>query len=240
VEEGIAGLYTGSFFSYLLNMDDLLTAMEAATRVGISPVTINKAIKEGVLIPKGRAPGRGQFLLDPQDIDAFAAVWSNSMSPVQIARMAMQAFASSRTTERALRQLLDLLGANIPVIFPEKESLQSLVEDAKRQLKRPGLPTVPELLYWAKMLYALGEEHMLLIEKELGISPPYTVFTGLAEKLCQGVAELSVVDKEMEMVYGYLMMSRRNLRNVVYMYARGKGEKVDVDVHEEIITLMFP
>ena len=183
------------------------------------------------------------------DVEAIRELKRRRLDLPSIAAMAAQALYANRTLERSVRRLLDVLGADMPIMLLDEDSARILLSRTKAMLKSMCTPTASDVLRWSRTFYALGEEHMAQIELYTGEKEPWRPFLELAEKLCGDVAEITTVNTQLEVAYGYLMMARRNVRNVAYHYVRAHEGRsmaaktfphVTGDVHEEVLALMFP
>jgi DNA-binding transcriptional MerR regulator len=228
---------------------ELMTTGDAARALSVTAKTVRDWVKKGILLPVKPCNRRSAPLFKEEDVEVLRDLRRRRLGMPEVATMALQAHISSRETERAVRRLLDILGANVPVLLLDAEGLRSLKGQAKRALAVPWEPTAAEVLDWSRTFYALGEEHFLLLELTTKEEEPWRVFTELAKQLGLKVAKLAITDKEMDLAYGYLNMARRSLRDTAYLYVRsqhGRDRAAKAfplstgDPHEEVLSLMFP
>lgn len=86
------------------NVGSALTAVEAATFLGVSRRSVLHAIKTGKLTSVRKLPGKtGPFLIDREDVERYGVVLANSPEH--------QRKQEARATERALRDELEKVRA---------------------------------------------------------------------------------------------------------------------------------
>jgi excisionase family DNA binding protein len=225
-----------------------LTIGETAKELGVSLSTVTRLVQRGVLIPVRCSSKRRISRFRYEDIEGVKDYVGKTLDLTDVAMLAKQASLSSRATERAVQRLMSVLGVDIPVLFLDEASARDLVRRAQNEMDFPGTQDVKNLMEWARTFYAMGEEHFHQLELFTEEPEPWKLFTELAKKLCTSISHLSIIDKEMEMTYGYLNMARRSMRDAAYFYLRTKyGQTrsdsafpdIKSDPHEEILTLIF-
>jgi len=233
-----------------MGSEDLLTVQQVARMLGVTTDMVQKLVRQGLLKPQYQGSITAPRLYREADVAALVEAREAKLDLTTVAAMARQAHTASRSLERVVKQLLELLGADVPLLSLEKEDVLSLCAKVDDALEEEFLPEAREVLSWAKVFYAIGEEYFGLVESHLGEKEPWKRFLDLGQKLVREAPRKSfVIDKELEATYGYLEVARRNLRNAAFFYvankhgqrlASGLFPEVKRDRHEDIITLAFP
>lgn len=234
-----------------MGSEDLLTAQQVAGMLGVTTDMVQKLVRQGLLKPQYQ----GTSLVAPRlyretDVAALVEAREAKLDLPTVAAIARQAYTASRSLERVVKQLLELLGADVPLLKLGKDDVLSLCAKVDDALEQEFPPEAREVLDWAKIFYAIGEEYFELVASQLGDEEPWKRFLDLGQKLSREAPRKSfMIDKELEAAYGYLEVARRNLRNSSFFYIRNRhGRKtasdlfpeVKGDKHEDIITLAFP
>jgi hypothetical protein len=231
-------------------MGNLITLKQAADLLCCTTQHVYVFVRQGLLrpqYPEGKSLTEGQHFFE-EEVSALVEAKAMGSDMPTVAAMARQAFVSSRMLERTVEQLLEVLGAKIPRLPPDKDSVLALYIQAEDALHSSELPSAKEVLDWARVFYGLHEDYLALVTVYVGTDEPWRIFMDLAQKL-YNEAPVGTADKELEAAYGYLAVSVRNARNVAYFYVRHRLGRIvasDVfpnttgDVHEEIIALAFP
>jgi len=225
--------------------EDTLTPEEAAKELGVDRVTVYKYLREGILSARQGSGGRARLAIRAEDVAVLKEAMGRRWDLPAVAAVALQAHVASRSAERTLKRLMDVLGVNVPALILSDDDARDLYRRAKEQLDMPGNPSVAEMLQWSKVFYALGEEHLEQLDR-LGYKEPWKLFLELAESMSVKALSSYMV-KETEVAYGYLSMARNNVRNVAYFYVRlrfGRDKAAEVfpikDTHDKVLSLAFP
>jgi hypothetical protein len=231
-------------------MDERITAKEAARMLGVTTRMVRYWTRKGIIRPF--KPG-GSVSAVPMylrtEIDALLEARSKKVDLQTVATMARQAHVSSRQLERTVSRLLEIIGANIPMLSLKEENVHALYLQVEDALEQDYQPPADEVLEWARIFYAVGEEYLGLIEEVVEDEEPWAKLLELSNSLSvRAPRDLFSGDKELEAAYGYLEMARRNMRNVAYFYIRNRhGSRAASgafpgtgDITEEVIALAFP
>ena len=227
---------------------EYLTLGETAKELKVSMNAVSRLSRLGVLTPKNSTAGRRSLLFKLEDVENVKGLHGKSIELAEVAMLAKQASLSSKATERAVQRLMSVLGIDIPILFLDEASARDLLRRAQNEMSFPGTQDVKNIMDWARTFYAMGEEHFQQLEMFTDDPEPWKLFTELAKKMCTSISTLALVDKEMEMAYGYLNMARRSMRDAAYFYIRSKYGKARSDKtfpdakgdpHEEVLALIF-
>ncbi len=233
--------------------DALLSSKEAADVLGISVSWLNRLCHSQTLtalFPEGKGMRSPRFFKE-SDVMAYLEIKDKELDIPTLATLTRQAYVTSRATELQLEQLLFYLGIDLPRLSLRKQDVMRLyvqVEDALDITHRDLKPD--NIMKWARIFYAVGEEYLWLIEQLLEDDEPWGKLLELANAIWkEAPREEFNMDKPLASAYGFLDAGRKNLRNVAYFYIRNKHGPQTAslafpvshgDRDERIINLAFP
>jgi hypothetical protein len=207
----------------------MLTSDEAAAMLEVSTQTLFGMVKSGILraeYPDGKCLN-SQVLFHPDEVEAVMEIRGKRLDLAQVATMARQAYVASRQTERVVKRFMDLAGMNAPMLSYKDADVYALhvrVEDAL--LADVSEMSAYEIMEWAKIFYAVGEEYLMLIRVVAEDEEPWRKLLELSTKLC---AEAPIgrigVEADLKSAFAHLSLARRNMRNVAYFYVRSQHGK---------------
>lgn len=227
---------------------DLIDVMEAAEILGVPYRSVHHFVRQGLLKP--RYP-RGRKLNAPvlfvrEEIEALHDARKRSFDFTQVGTLALQAHASSRALERRVEFLEQLLGSAYHTLSLEEEDVISLYAQAKECAEFPIIE-VDAIMYWSKVLLALGEEFLEVLSSMTNDEEAWHVFLDLSSALIrEAPLDQLNYDKELEAAYGYLKYATINMRRTVYLHLHNRlgpraAQKIigkPQDVHEEVLRLL--
>ncbi len=221
-------------------MRSLLSVAEAAELLDLTPQTINRLIREGILeVTFEKRRGKRCTFLRREAVEAYGESRQEN-APKKVHLRAAQAVASVRSLERRVAFLEDALGARLQPPTLEEESVAALLAEADDDLN--DIPNSPNrILYWARFFLSVGEEFFSLLETVTEDGDNWMIFHDLGQAISEAVSK---DDMELQAALAYLEVGRRNLRAVLFFYLQGRlgmrramkavGE-VD-DVHDEVLN----
>jgi hypothetical protein len=230
---------------------DIITIDQAARILGVTVNMVRKLVADCVLrtVPvavKGRP--KKHFLRG--EVNAYAEIRAKKLTLVDVMMTAERAYALSRSNEKRITQLMNVMGLNDKVLETTEEAVVSLVlqaTDAEMQAKEER-PSVATLMHWAKTLYAVNEGYLDLVATHTVSVEPWAPFIHLAQALVDSLNTDDLrANKELEEAYSYIEAARRNLRHVAYFYLwekRGSQKANKVfgvkDYAAPILNTLFP
>ena len=228
-----------------------LTPAEAAKILNVTVRAFNHMVREGFIspeFPEGRK-WNGKRLYREQDIADLLEVRAQKWDFVSTVAIAKQALVRTRQLERSVQSLMDVIGANMKPLSLKPRDITQLYLQIEEEIHRLD-PYVPkEILRWAHVFYAMGEEYLWYIEQEIEDPEPWKKPLLLAEKLMEELPrDRCKIDRELEIAYQILDMARRNMRNVAYFYIRHRKSQraahkefpaLEGDISEEILSFAF-
>lgn len=232
--------------------EDCVTVEEAAKLLSVNLRTLRKMISDGTLLPvfQGRKI-RGGTYLRRIEVVALVDLRSQNVDLASVASMAMRALAVSKSNERRLNHLDDLLMLRTKTLeTTESEVISRYIE--AQDLVDQELSQLPadEVRRWANFFYAMDESYLRMIAHYTTTEEPWEPYMSLAQKFSERAPRsLFGMNKDLETAYGYLEAGRRHLRTIAYFYFRAKNggatanavfAEMDMSFDAEIARLLYP
>lgn len=196
-----------------------VSAPQAAELLGVTERQLKRLERNYHLRPSKTRPKA--FLLD--DVLALKEVRDNPPTYAQLAVMAKQADMRARGLERAVRQLLHVLHADVPLQDLSEEAVKALHLRMQEALQNPLQPTTEELHEWGRTFFGIGEEVLEAIELHVHDGEPWWLPLALSKRfLSEAPRDLVEKDPETRAAYQYLTMAQRTMREASYFYVRHK------------------
>jgi hypothetical protein len=199
---------------------DLLPIEDAADFLKVDPEELRGWARRG-LVDTVLIAGQPHFRKDELQSAAPLLRGPGRLDIGTIAARANLAFATARTVERRLNELVDALGLRRNQLDLHENAVQDLhrrVEDALFDFEDP---TLERLRYWTAVFLAIDEAYLLLVREYCGTEEPWTKFMALGHKL-----SIEAYDRcrepEMSLVLAHLQTARGQLRMTAYFYCRGQ------------------
>lgn len=230
---------------------NLLTPVEAAKILNVSVRAFNQMVRKGFItpvFPEGRK-WNGKRLYHEQDIADLIEVHAQKWDLATTTALAKQALVRTRQLERSVNSLMNVIGANMKPLSLKPRDITKLYLEIEHELHQLDPYTAEEILRWAHVFYAMGEEYLWCIEQEIEDPEPWKKPLLLAEKLMEELPrDHCKINRELEIAYQILDMARRNMRNVSYFYIRHRKSQraahkafpaLEGDIHEEILSFAY-
>lgn len=230
-----------------LDGDDLIPIHEAARILGVTVNQVYHMVRVGKLRPRyDKAKGlNGPAYYRRDEVGSLIEAKERGMSPAKVSRLAVRAYACSRTLERRMELLEQVVGARLPPLPVDEEEVLALYAQARDDLEKPPAD-IAAILAWTRVFIAAGEEFFDTLEAYTGDEEAWMVFFDLARTLEERMPrEQFAIDKELETVNGYLMVGRKNLRVAIFFHIRNKlgpqaanrlFHSTAVDIHEDVLA----
>jgi len=231
----------------VMGSNRLIPPEEAAEVLGVSVHQVMQLARQGMLRPHYPT---GQRLNAPrmywsEEVSALAEARRRGVTLPEVSVTAAQAFATARALERRVDILEQMCGAGVPPLQLDEDSVVSMWLKV-HEYKDRRITDADEILNWAKVFMAIGEEYFALIEKVLGKDEPWEPFLELANKLTVNCPiELLDAEPMTRIAYGWLDAGRRSLRHAAYFYIRTKHglpeatkrfPETGCDIHDRILS----
>lgn len=192
--------------------------------LGVTISTLQVMVRKGMIQPdhsSKRVTAASFFQLS--EVAALADLRFQRLDMPTLATMAMRALAISKSNEKRINQIADLLGLNSKTLSTEEADVVALHIEAQDLLAEDRDLAPDEIRRWANIFYAVTEDYFRLVVHYTSTETPWEPFLGLAQKLSEGApTEKFIFHKDLESAYGYLEAGRRHLRTVTYFYFRAK------------------
>jgi DNA-binding transcriptional MerR regulator len=225
---------------------ELISSKEAAEILGIGMRQLSKLASEGYIFPQQKKGDRRSNYYDPNEIAAFAQLRKEGVNLVKLAAQVQRTDIRSRRTERLQQHLFSVIGADVPLLKLDRESVIAMHLKVQDALELPVF-TQNEVLEWAKTFYSMGEEYFETVGSIIETDDPWKPYTDLAKKiaLMAPFREMEA-DVEVKAVYNYLKIATRFMRQAAFFYVRARyGERSAYrtfpestgDAHEDILAL---
>lgn len=227
----------------------LIPIEEAALILDTSVDNVRVMMRKGILrphFPKGKG-FRKEILFHGEEISALAEVREMKLSPDKLASFAVRGYVAARSLERRIEMLEQLMGARAQVLLTDEESVVALYEKGMDALGYT--PTgVGEILEWANILIAMGEEFFEALEAYTDDEEAWWVFHQLIRNIdAETPVEQLYQDPELEAAYRYFGASRRHFLRLAYFHIRSSFgvraanrvfEEHPNDFHEEVLNII--
>lgn len=227
----------------------LIEVEEAAELLGVSHRSVHHFVRQGLLRP--RYP-RGRKLNAPEmfhreEVAALVEARERKLDFHQITTAAMQAHASSRSLERRVEFLEQLLGRSYATLSLEEEDVSAIYAEARRGMEVPPL-NVEGVMRWSAIFLSVGEEFLERLVAVTGDTESWRVFLDLSAAIIRDAPlDTFSYDKELEAAFGYFRYARENVRRVIYFHLRNcHGERAAAyivkpktnDAHAGVLNLL--
>lgn len=226
-----------------------ITAKEAAEILNITVRQLHREVRKGMLrqlYPKGyKTP-----YYDPEEVSILHTLRKKKISLPEVASLAQQAHMRVMHLEKLVEQLIKAVGADIPHLPLDKESVTALWYKAQQALEEPHRHTLKEILEWSGIFSSIGEEHLMAIESHMTIADPYKVFVELGVRMFKEYPYNHDQDPGTSSVFRMLNVSRDKLRRAIWSYVSLSSDggkflackmfpKSRGDVHDDILALVI-
>lgn len=202
---------------------DLIDAKEAGAILGLTPRSVHHQVRQGLLrpqYPSGRKLNAPE-LFSRAEVESLAEARDNGLGLPQLSSMAVRSYAASRSLERRVAVLEQLLGTGAPVLSTREEDVHSMYLEARDVRRAAPAASVEQVMRWAGIFIAIGEEYLDVMEHVTGDTGAWQVLMDVGGAFVKDAPiEQLAQDKELEAAYGYLQFSRKNLRQVCYFHVR--------------------
>jgi len=225
---------------------DYITAKEAARLLGITERHLHREVTKGVLrqhFPQGRKTP----YYDPDEVAVLSEMRARKLSLAEIAAIAQRTAIQQLRLEKLLQQVMKTVGADVPLLPVDRESIISLYLRAQDAQEQPHRHSVREVMEWAGIFSALGEEHLQAIETYFGVEEPWRIFQLLAMRMYTEYPNNLQGDPGAQTVYRLLNVARDKMRRTMWSYvainhnrtlANKLFPKAQGDVHDDITALV--
>ncbi len=225
----------------------LITVKEAASLLGLTEWTVRYHANRGHLhprYPKDRGL-QAPMMFHREEIAAAAEVWGKQLDYAGLMSRSVQAYALSRSLERRVQHLEELIDAKFTAAPTDEEDVRSIYLEAKDDLEAP--PADPERLgYWTRFFMSVGEEFFDVLEAYTSNEKSWEVFHDLSRAIAEEAPLDLSRDPELQAVYRGFERARRNLRQVIFFHLRSRhGSKdamkmfqEDVNSHEKLLRFL--
>jgi phage terminase Nu1 subunit (DNA packaging protein) len=219
-------------FGYMRSVDELLTTSQASKILGVTVKQVRNLINRGVLIAQSREGKTATSTFHVRLSDVLIAKGTRrrragrKLSGYDAALMAKQAFAEVRAMRSEFERLKFGMGLRIQGLDFSELGVQEVLAKIEHALTEiPRALTPFEVWQWARLFYSIGEEYFEIVEQHTGDKEPWKNFLALGQKLVKEAPRF--YDKEIEMAYGFLALSRTIMRQAAFFYVRNKyGRRV--------------
>lgn len=227
-----------------MGSNPLISEEEAASLMGVQRRVIKQLEKKGMLLPKSGSSPPAYYAVE---VAALHEIRCKKPSPKKTATLAAQAYATTRSFDRRLADLENLVRISARRLPIDEESVMSLYLRAADALEE--LPeSSEEVLEWSKIYLGIHEEWLDLLEAYTDDSSSWEVFHRLCLRIEFSAPEHRFgFDKELEAAFGYFKQGAVSFKNVVHYYLGvrfGHTTSTDVlyakpeDVDEQLLALM--
>jgi hypothetical protein len=225
---------------------EYLTAEEVASILGIGRRQLGRHVRKG-LLRQFHPEGKQVPYYDPEEVTALLNIRNKSVSSTALSMLVKQTSMRVTHLEKIVEQLITALGANIEVLPIDKDSVVALWYRAKAALEAGTGQDTKEVLAWAGIFSAIGEEHLEVLATALELEEPYNVFTKLGKELYKKYPYGLEDDPGAKGVLQLLNVSRDKLRRVMESYISMTSGKVlgyeifpksKGDAHTDIVALI--
>jgi hypothetical protein len=223
-----------------------VTAAEAAKLIDISKRQFHRDVRHG-LVRKYFQNGSKRAVYDMEEVEALKEIKRNGLSYRKVAMMAVRAQLSSERSNRAVQQVMDLMGLNLPLLDLSEEAVVTLHIKAKEDYSNPRVLKPQEVKQWTRLFYTMGPEYFDAVELYTREEHPYMIYIQLGMKLTKDVPTRAARrNSELLAIYGSLQSARRVLEHSAFFYSHRKDGHVlactlfpdiDGDLHEQILAL---
>lgn len=231
-------------------MRRLVNSHEAAEILGLSARSLKRLVKKGMLHPIHTDKLKPYSFLEHEVVALAEARKDKRMGFREVQAMSKQAYATARSTEKVLQQVIRFLGIDIPRLSLNPEDVRALHLRAEDAQVMDFYPTATEVLGWARIFQAIDDNYLDMVKQVSRVDEPWKAYLDLATLLDTRAPEhVLSADAELKVAVGCVSAARRNLRNVTYFYIRQQYGKrvaaraiphITADVDEEVIALAFP
>jgi len=230
-----------------MGSNGLIDVKAAGAVLGLSPDMVYRLARRGDLTP--RYP-RGKGLnvpvhFHPEEVSALVAERERDDFDVKkLSSRVAQTNALGRSLERRVELLEKMLNRRAWPLPTDEESVIALYARAQDEQEKPA-KRVSDIIEWARILVAMGEEYLDLTEAFTGDTECWKAFSHLVDiMLIEAPIERLNFDRELEGAYGYLDVGRRNLRAAAFFFIRNRygshvaNQQLDAEeCHAEILTI---
>lgn len=225
----------------------LIPVEEAADILGTTVDNVRSFARRGILRPR-YPEGKGwqkKVLFNTEEVSALAEVRETKLEADKVAALAVRAYVVSRSMERRIGMLEQLIGARTRTLPSDEASVIALFEKAQDALGYTP-STVPEVLEWANIFIAMGEEFFEALEAYTDDEDAWLVFYQLVRDISAAVPS-DFYDVEVDAAYRYFDASRRHFTAIAYFHVRNRFgarsankvfEERPNDYHEEILNII--
>lgn len=199
---------------------DEISAAEAAKLLGVDLRTLRTMARRGLIQPLPTSRGT-TLVFSIHDVATLIELRGQKLDLAAVTSLAMRAYVASKSNERRLALISDLLGLNRTTLETDEAGVVSLFLEA--QDTDPLTVHSPEALRrWASILFSIDEAYLRIVEHHTGSPEPWRPFFGLAQGISAAPGPRGLRRKEVEAAFLYLDTARRHLRTVMYVYYREK------------------
>lgn len=224
--------------------DGLLYRHEVAEILQVTVRHTHSLSRTGRLLPADRG-ARGDDLFRPEEVYALQSVRAKRLDLPDVASMALQAHALSRSLQQRMDKLCRLMGLEINRLSYEEDSVHALHLRVLEHVKNtPQNVESGAMMDWASVLHAIDESYLRVVEDYTLNEEPWSPYLQLAHALVLGGKVKRDVNEQF--AYACLESARKHLRHVAYFYVHTKrGAQVAKaafthDVDDEIIGQLYP
>jgi AcrR family transcriptional regulator len=225
----------------------LITVGDVAALLGISERTVHYHVRKGHLHPRyPKEQGlAASMMFHREEVAAAAEVWNQRLDHAGLMSRSVQSYALSRSLERRVQHLEELVGAQFTSTPTDEESVRSIYLEAKDDLKAP--PADPDRIgYWTRFCMSVGEEFFDVLEAYTNNEKSWEVFHDLSRAIAEEVPMDLSHDPDLHATYRGFERARRNLRRVLFFHLQSRhGSKdavkmfeEDVPSHEQILRFL--
>jgi len=214
---------------------DLLTIKQAANILGVTSRTVRSWCSTGRLQPVHISGGVRQTIrFRRSDILAMADTKLRNLTFPEVASIATRNQAELSTLSKIVERISFVLGLDHEPLKLDEDSVLHEYTLAKEIPDEEIEYLAEDILKWARYLYSITEEYLLLVKDYTGDEEPWRPFLMAARHLCSNAPRDEFdSDKELESAYAYMELARRHIMHVSYFFVR-------INNGDRIATRMFP
>ncbi len=224
---------------------ELITSNESAELLGVSCRRVNDLARDGYIRAK---VVRGINMFDPNDVMQLKEIRDKGVTLVEAVTKATRAEMKASRVERRQDQILNVIGADIPAVDLTPEAVVALHTKVEDALTSSTLPSLEEILGWARTFQSLGEEYFHVVSEQYLTEEPWRPYIDLGNKLHREMPVKQLkTDIELHLAYNLLHMAKRNMRQMMFFYVcttSGKRLAQQLfpeshgDVHQDIMAMV--
>lgn len=225
--------------------EDLIDRREAGRILRVSPATVAKMGREGLLKTR-MVKGRYRYLR--LDVEAVSRMVNAPPDLASVRNLALRAIIRAEEAERKVGELAELFGLTSYRIAVEAKDVRAFHEEAQKRLLRDPPVRAPEARALARRLLAITEEYLKLVTDVTGEEEPWRVYLELSQHLIENTPRRHcAIDPDLLVAYGYLEAARRHLRPLAYFWVRrthgrtvAQNAFLGEHVTDDIIAVLYP